>query len=199
MAIMLRTLHIPARLVVGYVSPPPSGLDGEMVVRVRHAHAWVEAWFPGAGWVAFDPAGRFTAPGEDVDSLWSRIKRLLAALSWVLIVILAALALWLGARFVARRRRRQARPWATQTYERIVAAGDKRGRPRRPGETPVEYCAALAAEVPDHALADRLAGVGALVSQAAWSRREPPPEARAWADDVVRDLQASRSKTHARG
>jgi len=195
MAIMLRSLDIPARLAVGYVSPRPSALGGEMVVRARHAHAWVEAWFPGAGWVAFDPAGRFTAPGEDVDSLWSRVKRLVAALWWLLIPLVAALVAWLGARWLRRRRRRRARPWATRTYERIEAAGVKRGRPRRPGETPVEYCAALAADLHD----DRLAGVGALVSQAAWSRDEPAPEARAWADDVVGDLRMSRRRTHTPG
>ncbi len=199
MAVMLRALRIPARLAVGYVSPRPFAVGGEMTVRARHAHAWVEAWLAGAGWVAFDPAGRFTAPGQDVESLWSRLKRLVAALWWVLAVVVAALALWLGSRLWRKQRLRRSRPWATQAYERIAAAGEKRGRPRRPAETPIEYCAALGAEVGDGALAVRLARVGALVTAAAWSPCEPPDDERAWADDVVRDLQASPGSKHVAG
>lgn len=203
MAIMLRSLRIPARIAVGYVSPRPSALGGEMVVRARQAHAWVEAWFPEAGWVAFDPAGRFTAPGEDAGSLWSRLKRLLASLWWVLAVVVVALGGWLGSRWLHRRRQRRSRPWATQIYERIAAAGVTRGRPRRPGETPVEYCAALGAEVDDDALARSLARVGVLVTAAAWSPQEPEVEARAWADDVINHvvdkLQAARGSKHAPG
>lgn len=195
MAVMLRSLRIPARVAVGYVSPRPSAFGGELAVRVRDAHAWVEAWFPQVGWVAFDPAGRFIAPGDETQSLGSRIRRLLGALWWVLVAIVAVIAAWLGSRVLRRRRGRRARPWATQAYERIGRIGEKRGRPRRPSETPAEYCAALVVETED----DRLARVGALVTEAAWSRHEPSPEDRAWADAVVRDLQPVRAKQHAPG
>ena len=56
MAMMLRLQGIPARLVQGYLPSVP-GPDGVQVIRRSQAHAWVEAWFPGAGWVAFDPTG----------------------------------------------------------------------------------------------------------------------------------------------
>ncbi len=188
MTVMLRTQRIPARVVVGYVSPRPSAFGGEMVVRARHAHAWVEVWLPGPGWVAFDPAGRFTPPAEDAQSWWSRLNRLLAA-AWRLLAALAvALAAWVATRLLGKRRRLRRRPWATRAYERVTRAGQRKGRPREPGETPVEYCAALGAHVED----DRLARVGDLLTAAAWSPHGPAPPDRAWADEVVRDLENSK-------
>jgi len=53
MAVMLRTLDVPARFVVGYT--PGETVDGEYVVRGLDAHAWTEVYFPGVGWVPFDP------------------------------------------------------------------------------------------------------------------------------------------------
>jgi transglutaminase-like putative cysteine protease len=55
MAIMLRTLGIPARLVNGFQSGEFNQFSGSYVVRARDAHSWVEAYFPGHGWVTFDP------------------------------------------------------------------------------------------------------------------------------------------------
>jgi transglutaminase-like putative cysteine protease len=63
MAGMLRMLGIPARVAVGFTSGSPD--DGEWVVTDHDAHAWVEVWFAGIGWVAFDPTpGRGTLGGE---------------------------------------------------------------------------------------------------------------------------------------
>jgi transglutaminase-like putative cysteine protease len=63
MAGMLRMLGIPARVAVGFTSGSPDG--GEWVVTDHDAHAWVEVWFAGIGWVAFDPTpGRGTLGGE---------------------------------------------------------------------------------------------------------------------------------------
>jgi transglutaminase-like putative cysteine protease len=77
--IMLRSLGIPARLVVGYsqgeISNKPligkglkdeivSSLGGDLentgfyttyIVRQKYAHAWPEVYFPGYGWVEFEP------------------------------------------------------------------------------------------------------------------------------------------------
>ena len=30
-------------------------MTGMQVIRMADAHAWVEAWIPGQGWVTFDP------------------------------------------------------------------------------------------------------------------------------------------------
>lgn len=63
MAAMLRTLGIPARVAVGFTSGINDG--GTWVVTDHDAHAWVEVWFAGLGWIPFDPTpGRGTFGGE---------------------------------------------------------------------------------------------------------------------------------------
>ena len=63
MAAMLRMLGIPARVAVGFTSGIPK--DGRWEVSDRDAHAWVEVWFRGHGWIPFDPTpGRGTLGGE---------------------------------------------------------------------------------------------------------------------------------------
>jgi transglutaminase-like putative cysteine protease len=54
MAIMLRLAGVPSRVVVGYTHPAPDK-DGKFTVTTNDAHAWVEAYFAGAGWLPFDP------------------------------------------------------------------------------------------------------------------------------------------------
>jgi transglutaminase-like putative cysteine protease len=55
MAIMLRTLGIPARLVNGFQTGTYNRFGKDFVVRARDAHSWVEVYFPGYGWIPFDP------------------------------------------------------------------------------------------------------------------------------------------------
>ncbi|MFC7325355.1 DUF3488 and DUF4129 domain-containing transglutaminase family protein [Halorubrum rutilum] len=54
MTAMLRSQGIPARFVTGYSEGERIGED-RYVVRGQDAHAWVKAYFPGHGWVTFDP------------------------------------------------------------------------------------------------------------------------------------------------
>ncbi len=59
MALMLRYLGIPARVAVGFTSG--TWKNGTWTVTDHDAHAWVEAWFAGYGWLTFDPTpGRGT-------------------------------------------------------------------------------------------------------------------------------------------
>jgi hypothetical protein len=55
MAVMLRTLGIPSRIVNGFRGGEFNDLTGSYIVRAREAHSWVEAYFPGHGWIPFDP------------------------------------------------------------------------------------------------------------------------------------------------
>ena len=61
MAVVLRNVGIPARIVAGFLPGERSGTDE--VVRNNNAHAWVEVYFPGYGWVTFDPTGG-NLPGQ---------------------------------------------------------------------------------------------------------------------------------------
>ena len=56
MAVLLRTQGVPAQIVVGYaVDPEDLNPDGSYTVRKDDAYAWVEAFFPGYGWIVFNP------------------------------------------------------------------------------------------------------------------------------------------------
>jgi transglutaminase-like putative cysteine protease len=65
MAVMLRVLDIPSRVVIGY-TPGARGDNNTFSVTNHDAHAWVEAYFSGVGWAYFDPTpladGRTVAP-----------------------------------------------------------------------------------------------------------------------------------------
>jgi transglutaminase-like putative cysteine protease len=54
MGAMLRVANIPARVVLGYTHEKPDA-SGRFEVTTDDAHAWVEAYFAGVGWVPFDP------------------------------------------------------------------------------------------------------------------------------------------------
>lgn len=54
MAVMLRAVGVPSRLAAGY-TPGEKQDDGSYVVRDRNSHAWTEVFFPGYGWVEFEP------------------------------------------------------------------------------------------------------------------------------------------------
>ena len=61
MALMLRYLGVPARVAVGFSSGSYDAKTGVWTVTDHDAHAWVEVWFRGYGWLPFDPtpsAGR---------------------------------------------------------------------------------------------------------------------------------------------
>jgi transglutaminase-like putative cysteine protease len=61
MAIMLRTLGIPTREVNGFLPGEYNDLGEDYIVRASDAHSWVEVYFPGTGWMTFDP----TPPGAE--------------------------------------------------------------------------------------------------------------------------------------
>lgn len=54
MAVMLRSLGIPARIAQGY-NQGTLLPTGEYEVRQTNAHTWVEVYFPNYGWIEFEP------------------------------------------------------------------------------------------------------------------------------------------------
>jgi transglutaminase-like putative cysteine protease len=62
MAIMLRTIGIPSRIVNGFRGGEFNDVSGNYIIRARDAHSWVEAYFPGSGWVSFDPTPAGISP-----------------------------------------------------------------------------------------------------------------------------------------
>ncbi len=55
MIVMLRHLEIPARLAAGFSQGVYDANISQFVVREREAHTWVEVYFPGYGWIEFEP------------------------------------------------------------------------------------------------------------------------------------------------
>ncbi|HYB42663.1 MAG TPA: transglutaminase domain-containing protein, partial [Candidatus Methylomirabilis sp.] len=58
LAVMLRTLGVPARVVGGFQRGEWNPYGHYFMVRLSDAHAWVEAYIDGLGWVTFDPSPR---------------------------------------------------------------------------------------------------------------------------------------------
>ncbi|MBW3535039.1 MAG: DUF3488 and transglutaminase-like domain-containing protein [Gemmatimonadetes bacterium] len=62
MVVLLRSAGIHARNVNGFLGGEWSAAGDYLAVTQNQAHSWVEVWFPGYGWVTFDP----TPPGAGV-------------------------------------------------------------------------------------------------------------------------------------
>lgn len=74
MAVMLRDLGVPARVVEGYTGGTFDANLQKYVVRDQDAHAWVEVYFPQYGWIEFEPTpsqSTFARPdSQDDDALF---------------------------------------------------------------------------------------------------------------------------------
>jgi transglutaminase-like putative cysteine protease len=55
MAVLLRAVWVPSRVVTGFQGGSYNELSHWQVVRASDAHSWVEAWVDGQGWTAYDP------------------------------------------------------------------------------------------------------------------------------------------------
>jgi transglutaminase-like putative cysteine protease len=72
MAVLLRAQGIPARNVTGFLGGEWNGFGGYLAVTGNDAHSWVEVWFPGLGWVEFDPTPAGSrALAEEAAATWS--------------------------------------------------------------------------------------------------------------------------------
>ncbi len=91
MAILLRTVGIPSRMVSGFLRGEWNEYGGYYLVRQAEAHTWVEAYFPGYGWVPFDPTpaagttlalgGALSALGRYLDAVRARWNRYIVGYS----------------------------------------------------------------------------------------------------------------------
>ena len=171
MILMLRSQGVPARLAVGYLPPGQDGL-----VLSSAAHAWVEVYFPGHGWAAFDPTGGNgaapvvypegpaavtppTAPPQDPfenDAVRQGGERPEAAgagatrdIGASLLPIIAGAIVALGVAVLLWRRWPRRQPDVVAVYGRMTRLASWLGFPPRPSQTVFEYTSALADVVPE--------------------------------------------------
>jgi transglutaminase-like putative cysteine protease len=62
MMVMLRAVKIPARVASGYVTGEWDPATQSYLVSEKHAHTWTEVYFPGYGWINFEPSANRPAP-----------------------------------------------------------------------------------------------------------------------------------------
>ena len=186
--LMLRSLGIPARLATGYATGDYDPVLNQAIVREHDAHAWVEVWFGGHGWVPVDPTpGVNPLAATRFPSHWAAggIARLIPHLSigapaqalgslGVLAVIPPAIAISLVVVLAYAWLRR--RGWKVQATAapgenellRLYEKVQRRLRRRRaPPETPLEYRQAMRT-----ALLEELTDA---VNEGAYAGRWPDP------------------------
>lgn len=104
--LLLRLQGIPARVVTGFATGQSMG-GGRYRVTDADAHAWIEVYFAGVGWVPFNPTPADAAARVDdgVDPLAAGEGGAAGASAQSgALMVLAAMALLLGATVVRRRR-----------------------------------------------------------------------------------------------
>jgi hypothetical protein len=65
MIVMLRQLGVPARLATGYAPGNYNPTTGTFLVKEAAAHAWPEVYFPGYGWIEFEPTPSQAVVGRE--------------------------------------------------------------------------------------------------------------------------------------
>jgi transglutaminase-like putative cysteine protease len=169
MAVLLRAVGVPTRLVTGFGPGGRNPFTGYFDVRASDAHAWVEVLYPGAGWIAYDPtfgvppadpgtAGRFIAPEvlaaigrffsaavpEPLRAAARAVGRAIAAATgaWPVALAGVAAAAVLVAGLRRRRARRSAGPrpeGAALAFAELERAMAARGHPRAAHRTAHEF------------------------------------------------------------
>ena len=134
MAVMLRTLGIPSRVVTGFRSDEFNDITGSYVVRAKDAHAWVETYIPGYGWQTFDPTP--SANGGGTPQGWARLALYVDAMAsfwreWIVsydsshqyalgqAAVTGSRNLWDGTQGWAKRHYESMLRWARQSENRI--------------------------------------------------------------------------------
>jgi protein-glutamine gamma-glutamyltransferase len=80
MALLLREVGVPTRIVNGYYGGHFNDLGGFYAVRQADAHSWVEVHFGALGWITFDPTPPTGRTSEDGAAVFPRLDQALDAL-----------------------------------------------------------------------------------------------------------------------
>ena len=180
MVVLARAAGLPARLVVGYASGTYDEADNRYIVTEADAHSWVEIYFPGYGWIEFEPTSARPAFGRSTDLPAATSPDLeplvrpgfgLPRFWWIGLPGMALLAgLGLAGWSVIdgwRLRRLSLKMAAAELYGRLYRSGRRLSVPVRPGDTPYEFVASLTGWVTRRLEDRRWAGPLAPITQEA--------------------------------
>jgi transglutaminase-like putative cysteine protease len=205
MVVLARSAGIPARLAIGYATGTFDPLQGKYTVLQSDSHAWPELYFPGIGWVEFEPtssmpeiprpAGVQTVAvqpvlpqpaGPETSAGWrtllSFLRRIAVPLMLALPAILLILLIWNLAAPI-RFRWMSSNTLMRSVFRGLGAHGARQGIRLAPGTTPSEFAELLAGKNP--ACAEPLARMEQSYSRQLYSgkeigRRERLQVARDW-------------------
>ena len=177
MAVLLRTLGIPSRYVLGYASGSRQGGTGPFEVLDLNYHSWVEAYFPGYGWIPFEPTppnavefgrgdtvappnviaapeligGLFAEDDDDEDEFIGEFRPSGGTSlngEAILYSFLGAAGLVVLVVWYRAWWRLRRFGVADEIYAKMLRLATVLGFPQRPHQTPYEYAAALGRQVP---------------------------------------------------
>jgi transglutaminase-like putative cysteine protease len=219
MVVLARAAGLPARLVMGYAAGVYDPEWAVYLVSEAEAHSWAEIYFPGVGWVEFEPTGvlpeihhlqgdqrendRRTEPFFTIPA---RVQRAIARLVWVSAGLLGVPVLF-GVLVSAYDRWRLQRipPGAAiaRLYQRLYHRGQVLGAQDQtipPGSTPLELSLALTTRLSGLAAPAWVArainpadleasGLADLYNQSSYSPRPPGEDDRRKAIDLWINLR----------
>lgn len=200
LAILARTLGIPTRLVTGYLPGSYNPFTGFYEVKTSEAHAWVEAYFLGVGWVPFDPTPGGSDPMEvssqgaplPIRDLVFPIGKGGTAIAWLALVgLLGGLALFVRRAWALR----QPEAAAARAYRRVLRLLERHGLVLVPGATPGEYLERVRSHAELQAVASELAHFVAAYEAERFGDRAQNPELDLQVEAIARRLRM-RKKHH---
>jgi len=198
MAVMLRQLGIPSRLESGFGLGGYDDRTHRYLVSTTDAHTWVEAYFPGYGWIPFEPTpdnlnfpvvrpltasqsvpqtsaagGAASRPpnarlGELSQDGGSAPVPSLSTVEKQLALVAAGILLLVLIVGLLLLRWLMAPSDIPRVWRRLLFLNDRLGVPRHPGDTPSELGARLSTAVPE--LAPELRTLAALYTRARFRR-----------------------------
>ena len=192
MAIMLRALRIPSRVVTGFRTGEFNDLTSQYVVRASNAHAWVEAYFPGRGWVSFDPTPAAMLPPR---TTWGRVSLYLDAMAsfwreWVVNYDSShQQQLGEGATRTSRQWLYRLQQWARIRYRELLK--DAHSAQQTLGEAPTEWTAGAVLSALLLVLAANAGRIWRMLRRhrlAAHPRRSPRQAATIWYERMIQAI-----------
>lgn len=156
LAVLARAAGLPSRLAIGYATGSYLPEEGQFLISEANAHSWVEIFFPGIGWIEFEPTAGLPAIErpltlEPIQMTPATIppafpelpftQRLVPWLVGAALILVSLGLLILGALALESLYLRRLDPAITSRalYRRLVRQGRELGVHPIPSQTPHEY------------------------------------------------------------